>query len=423
MAHTRIALLGVAIAFGSSAALSHIHVRAQTYSNNPYRPVPWPKPWLPDGQNGAMDFGPTTALFADPTSDHIWIATRCGRTPLYHSSNEGCTFKPKYDMVFKFDLDGNLVARFGAGTMATPHSMYVDKQGNVWIADQGGAAEYGHNAADTATEQRRLKIGHQIVKFSPTGEVMMRIGIPGEPGDDDRHLSSPSSVAVGADGSIFVGESHGGGPNRRLIKYAPDGRFIKQIGCVKCGAAVMENSQWGRFNDPHVLTFDSRGRLFVGDKYNFRVQIFDQDLRLLDVWTQFGAPAGLAIDPATDLMVTADAESHNSAPMDGSPSNTGWEQGLYVGSATTGWVKSFIIAFAPPITGGDGGPEGVAIDRYGNIYWGETRSAQDIRRGQHVMKYVDITRTPHATCEWWGFPSERAGRGVTGCGVAPARER
>ena len=61
----------------------------------------------------------------------------------------------------------------------------------------------------------------------------------------------------------------------------------------------------------------------------------------------------------------------------------------------------------------------MAVDRYGNIYWGETRSTLDIMRGQHIMKYVDITRTPHATCEWWGFESEREGRGVVGCGIDP----
>ena len=71
------------------------------------------------------------------------------------------------------------------------------------------------------------------------------------------------------------------------------------------------------------------------------------------------------------MLVTADAESHNSPPLDGSPSNAGWEQGLYIGSGRTGWVTSFILALAPPISGGDGGPEGVAVDRYGNIYWGE----------------------------------------------------
>lgn len=420
MSSTARSVFAAALATIAAVAALSSGLRAQMYSNSPYRPVPWPKPWAPDGLNGSMDLGPTTALFADPNTDHIWLATRCGRNPNYHSSDEGCTFRPGYNMVFKFDLEGNLVARFGTGTMASPHSMFVDRQGNVWVADEGGR-EYGHTAAESEAEQARLRIGHQVVKFSPTGQVLMRLGTPGQPGSDERHLSGPSSVAVGADGSIFVGDSHGGARNRRIVKYAPDGTFIKQIGCSDCGADRLANTQWGRFNDVHTMTFDSRGRLFAADKGNYRVQIFDQDLKLLDVWTQFGAPAGLAIDPTTDLMVTGDAESHNSPPMDGSPNNAGWEQGLYVGSARTGWVTSFILAAAPPITGGDGGPEGVAIDRYGNIYWGETRSVLDIRRGQHIMKYVDITRTPHATCEWWGYEAERTGRGPTGCGIDRAQ--
>lgn len=393
-------------------------LQAQTHSNNPYRPVPWPKPWSPDGGRGAMDFGATAALYADPNSDHIWIATRCGRTPNYHANQEGCVFKPGYDMIFKFDLEGNLVQRFGAGTIGKPHSMYVDNEGNVWVTDYAGGPEYGYSTQEVRAEMRRRGLGHQVVKFSPRGEVLMRLGSPGMPGGDETHLNSPSSVAVASDGSIFVGDSHGTSGNNRVVKYSADGAFIKQIGCSECPNSI-ENTMYGRFQDPHALEFDSGGNLFVGDKFNGRIQIFDQDLNLLDVWTQFGAPAGLAIGP-DDLLVTADAESHNSPPLDGTPSNTGWEQGLYIGSARTGWVHAFIPALAPPITGGDGGPEGIAIDRYGNIYWGETRTALDINRGQHVMKYVDITRTPHATCEWWGYEAERAGRGLVGCGVDEA---
>jgi DNA-binding beta-propeller fold protein YncE len=401
-------------------------LQAQMYSNSSYYPVPWPKPWSPDGANGSIDFGPTTAMFADPNTDHIWIATRCGRTPNYHTSEEGCVFKPDYNMVFKFDLDGNLVARFGAGTLGGPHSMYVDRQGNVYVADEGGGAEFGHTGAEVDAEAARIGINHQVVKYSPTGQVLMRFGTPGVPGTDSAHLTSPSSVGVAPDGSVFIGDSHGGGTNRRIMKFSPTGQFIKQVGCSDCGDERVANSAWGRFSDVHAMAFDSQGRLFAADKGNWRVQIFDQDLNFLDVWTQFGAPAGIAIMEGTDLLVTADAESHNSPPMDGSPSNTGWQQGLYIGSARTGWVKDFVLALAPPISGGDGGPEGVAVDRYGNIYWGETRSALDIRRGQHVMKYVDITRTPHATCEWWGYESQRTGRTgpnqnpMTGCGIDDA---
>ena len=283
-------------AVAAIAAFGPGPLQAQTYSNNPYRPVPWPKPWQPDGLNGSIDFGATTGIYADPNTDHIWLATRCGRTPRYHTNQEGCVFKPDYDMVFKFDLDGNLVARFGAGTLGKPHSMFVDAEGNVWVADFAGGAEYGHTAAEVEEEMRRRGLGHQVVKFSPAGEVLMRLGTPGVPGGDETHFRNPSAVAVALDGSIFVGDGHGGNGNNRLVKFAPDGAFIQQIGCSDCPSGQTGNTAWGEVKDAHALDFDAEGRLFVADKLNGRIQIFDQDLNLLDVWTQFGAPAGLAID-------------------------------------------------------------------------------------------------------------------------------
>ena len=156
---TRMAIVAALAAVAAIATFGPGPLQAQTYSNNPYRPVPWPKPWQPDGLNGSIDFGATTGIYADPSTDHIWLATRCGRTPRYHTNQEGCVFKPDYDMVFKFDLDGNLVARFGAGTLGKPHSMFVDADGNVWVADFAGGAEYGHSAAEVAEEMRRRGLG------------------------------------------------------------------------------------------------------------------------------------------------------------------------------------------------------------------------------------------------------------------------
>ena len=138
MSSTTRAVLTAALAAITAVAVFGPGLQAQAYSNNPYRPVPWPKPWAPDGLNGSMDFGATTGMYADPNTDHIWLATRCGRTPRYHTNQEGCVFKPDYDMIFKFDLEGNLVTRFGAGTIGKPHSMFVDNEGNVWVADFAG---------------------------------------------------------------------------------------------------------------------------------------------------------------------------------------------------------------------------------------------------------------------------------------------
>ena len=274
---TRIVVVAALAAVAAIAAFGPEVLQAQTYSNNPYRPVPWPKPWQPDGLNGSIDFGATTGMYADPNTDHLWLATRCGRTPRYHTNQEGCVFKPDYDMVFKFDLDGNLVARFGAGTLGKPHSLFVDSEGNVWVADFAGGAEYGHTATEVEEEMRQRGLGHQVVKFSPDGEVLMRLGTPGVPGGDDTHFRNPSAVAVALDGSVFVGDGHGGNGNNRLIKFAADGTFIKQIGCSDCPSGQTGNTAWGEVKDAHALDFDAEGRLFVADKLNGRIQIFDQE--------------------------------------------------------------------------------------------------------------------------------------------------
>ena len=87
---------------------------------------------------------------------------------------------------------------------------------------------------------------------------------------------------------IFVADGHGPRTNARIVRFAPDGTFIRFWGRHGSGPEELEG--------PHALAMDSQGRLFVGDRTNNRSQIFDQDGTLLDSWTQFGRPSGLFID-------------------------------------------------------------------------------------------------------------------------------
>ena len=132
--------------------------------------------------------------------------------------------------------------------------------------------------------------GHQVIKFSPEGEVLLVLGTPGETGDPPTHFTEPNDVVVGPDGSIYVGEAHGAqfqdepGPDAigRITKWAPDGTFIKSW-----GAWGYED---GQFRAPHSLAFDSQGRLFVADRGNRRIQIFDQEgTHLVPRWKALGA--------------------------------------------------------------------------------------------------------------------------------------
>ena len=339
---------------------------------NPYRPVAWGGDHLPDGR----EWGPLNGIFADPDGLHIWFHDRCGRTPLPSSTQESCLFKPDVPPLLKLDLEGNVVDSFGEGLFVRPHGLYVDRDGNVWATDYVGGQAYPHTEDEVLAEMARKGIGHQVHKFSPGGELLMSLGTGGVAGDGPDHFRQPSNVLVAPNGEIFIADGHGDGGNNRIVKFSSEGSYIMEWG--ETGTAH------GQFRDPHDLAMDSQGRLFVADRGNFRIQIFDQEGSFLDVWTQFGNPSGLFID-ANDILYVADANSATGA-------NTGWEQGIRIGDARTGWVQSFILSPSP--AEGGGGWEGVTADVHGNVYGAETRTSMDVRRSQHVQKFLNQRARP-----------------------------
>lgn len=296
---------------------------------------------MPDGRT----WGSTSAVDIDKDGTSIWVAERCGA-----NSCTGSTLDP----VLKFDANGNLVAHFGAGLLASPHGITVDKDGNVWVVDcsctGGGRGAAGAPAAPPTT-------GHQIFKFSPDGKLLMTLGKPGG-GRDPEFFFQPNDILVAPNGDIFVAEGHSSNATAtaRVFKFSKDGKLLKTWGSK--GTGPME------FDQPHALAMDSKGRLFVGDRGNNRIQIFDQDGKLLDSWSQFSRPSGIWIDKDDNIYV-ADSESGSVNPAHGD-----WKRGIRIGSAKTGEVTGFIPdpAQSPPSTSA---AEGVAVDAKGNIYGAE----------------------------------------------------
>ncbi|MBW3534900.1 MAG: peptidyl-alpha-hydroxyglycine alpha-amidating lyase family protein [Gemmatimonadetes bacterium] len=323
-----IALL-VLVACAASAAPDR--AAAQMTAPNPYRAVNGIWAPLPDGRA----WGATSAVYPTPDGRGIWVAERCGANLCVGSD---------VDPVLLFDLEGNLVRSFGAGTMAWPHGMTVDAESNVWVTDAVGYAPVPEGW------------GHVVLKFSPEGELLMTLGRRGIAGDGADTFNKPSDVLVAPDGSIFVADGHDAGGNNRIVKLAPDGSFLKAWGRT--------GGEDGEFRDPHALAMDSRGRLFVADRGNSRIQIFDQEGEHLATWTQFGRPSGLFIDD-DDTLYAADSESNTAR-------NPGWRRGIYIGDAATGWVRAFIPDPEPdPDGSGTSGAEGVAVDAEGNVYGAE----------------------------------------------------
>jgi DNA-binding beta-propeller fold protein YncE len=315
---------------------------------NPYRNIDsWAK--LP----GDRAIGAVGDIDIAPDGEHVWAILRCDAGA--DRFGWEC-LDSDLDVVFEFDADGNTVRSFGGGLFIWPHGIDVDAQGNVWVAD-AVSAERGDG-----------KRGHDVIKFSPDGEVLMTLGTPGVPGNDATHFNAPSDVVVAPSGDVFVADGHGDDTNNRVVKYASDGTFLKAWG--RTGYAP------GEFRTLHAIAIDARGRVFVADRSNNRIQLFDQEGAPLAIWTQFGRPSGIFFD-ANDRIYVADSESDN-------VQNPGWEMGIRIGDAATGWVDEFILyPWGDPRDTAGNGAEFAVADAAGNIYAGEPRPRK-------LQKYVRV---------------------------------
>ncbi len=314
----------------------------------------------PYHENEAWDdlgevFGPLTGGFPDPDGRHMWLLGRCG--------SNNCADSDR-DAILKFDLEGNLVDSFGAGVFAFTHGFDLDDDGYFWVTEGAPAGD------NREAPGLRRGLGHQVHKVDQQGNIVMSLGEAGVHGCDGTHFNGPADVVVAPNGDIWVADGHRGG-NNRLVKFSPDGDFLLERG----GCVGSESKEPGMFDDPHAIAMDSQGRVFVGDRGNSRIQIFDQQGNLLAIWTQFGKPSGIVID-SNDVMYVVDGLSGLERPE--WRDNPGWEQGIRIGDARTGWVRAFV----PNRTqAGGAGIEFIGVDMEGNMY------ANDLAR-ENVSKYV-----------------------------------
>jgi hypothetical protein len=332
---------------------------------NPYETIKEPLK-LPEGRT----WGSTSAIDVDKDGMSIWVAERCGENKCADASGKMSPLDP----VLKFDASGKLVKSFGAGMIAFAHGIYVDRDGNVWVTDandnkptagrgRGRSAEAPPPPAATAP----ATVGHQVIKFSPDGKVLLKLGKAGVAGNPPEALTEPNDVVTAPNGDIFVAEGHAGQNQNappdtvaRISKFDKTGKFIKSWG--KLGSAP------GEFRTPHSLAFDSRGRLFVADRGNVRLQIFDQDGKFLEQTLAFSRLSGIYIDK-NDVLYGADSESSPTSH----PGN--WKRGMRIGSAKDLKVQFLIPDADNPdpakTTAGTSAAEGVVADAKGNVYGAE----------------------------------------------------
>jgi hypothetical protein len=161
-----------------------------------------------------------------------------------------------------YDTNGKYLRGWGQDVVKSAHHVKIDHEGNVWASD----------------------IGYHVVhKFTPEGKLLMTLGTKDKPGRDPTHFDKPTDVAVTPSGDIFVADGYG---NARVVHFDKNGKYVKEWGEL--------GSKPGQFSIPHAIAH-IKGRLYVADRNNARVQVFDEGGKLLDVWPNLVVPWGFCV--------------------------------------------------------------------------------------------------------------------------------
>lgn len=230
-------------------------------------------PTMPEGRV----LGPAAGVGVNSAKGEVYVFHRVaragGREPI------------KQPTVAVFDAaTGKLLREWGEGVFLNPHGLSIAPNGNVWLTD--------------------TKL-NQVFEYTPDGKQLRVLGEKGVAGKDAAHFDQPTDVAVMPDGSFYVSDGYG---NTRVIKFAADGKFLMQWGEPGTGP--------GQFNTPHAVVPDGKGKVYVADRYNDRVQVFDEAGKFLAQWksAQLGRPFGLALLPGNRLAVVDGGEQPPTGP-------------------------------------------------------------------------------------------------------------
>ncbi len=209
----------------------------------------WPE--LPEG----FAFGEVSGIGVD-SHNHVFVFHR-GEHPI---------------MVFE-GATGKLLASWGDGIFARPHGLTVDSHDNIWVTDVRS---------------------HQVYKFSHEGKLLMTLGVKDVPGLDGEHFNQPTDVAITPDGDFYVSDGYG---NSRVAKFSSQGRLLFDWG--------WKGDQPGEFDTPHGIALDSQGRVYVSDRSNARIEVFNANGKFLYQWKgpELGRPWDVAIGPDSNVYV------------------------------------------------------------------------------------------------------------------------
>ena len=195
--------------------------------------------------------------------------------------------------LYEFDENGKFIRSFGEGLFTRSHGLRIDKDGSIWATDVGA---------------------HTVMKLSPQGQVLLTLGTKGQPGDwnESTHLlNEPDAIAIGRNGDIFIAQGHTPGAmgDPRVLKFDKNGKFIKSWGG--------KGKEPGKFDLAHGVAIDAKGQLWVTDRENQRIQIFDQDGKFIKELKYAGLPCDLDIGSQNIYMVNGFAGQLLKLDLDG----------------------------------------------------------------------------------------------------------
>lgn len=240
--------------------------------------------------------------------------------------------------------NGKLINSWGSNMFIMPHGLKVDNENNIWVTDVGL---------------------NQVFKFSHDGKLLLKLGEARISGDDSLHFNKPTDIAIAKDSSFYVSDGYG---NSRIIKFSATGRYLFEWG--------KKGSKEGEFNIPHGITLDNIGNVYVADRENDRIQIFDPNGKFIKQYTDetFGAICAVSFDKTQSKLFAVDDLTFLKLKHRGSD--------IYVfgvnGQVQTRFGRS---------GGAYGGPKSwyhdLTIDKNGNIYAGDIL-------GNKIQKFIKV---------------------------------
>ncbi len=264
--------------------------------------------------------------------------------------------------VIVFDRDGNVVDSWGEGVFGFPHGISTGPDDSIYCADMGD---------------------HTVRKFTPDGRLLLTLGSANNPaprwsGDE---FNQPTHLAVSSrTGDLFVSDGYG---NSRVHKYSPEGEHI-----MSWGSSGIDP---GQFVIPHNIEVDKDDNVYVADRENHRIQVFDTDGKLQHIWHDIWKPAGISLAPDGNLYI---AELMGEAYFVDAP-DVGHRVSVYtlggdlvtrVGEPTLGEGEGEFVA-----------PHGIATDSHGDVYvaevsWNMVGKHRD--PPQHMRTFQKLERVP-----------------------------